>query len=114
MTSKVARLTPAGRQRILRGLARSWQPGGAHDLRFHHAPVDADTLRKRALHDRKGSHYATISTNGFVFELFWSASGRVDQVDVFIGGKHMLTARPSICLEWCREKACFSRDQVAY
>ncbi len=75
--------------------------------------VDADTLRLRELHDRKGAHYATINTNSLVFELFWSVSGRVDQVDVFLAGRHMLTARPSICLEWCREKACFSKDAVA-
>lgn len=113
MTSKVARLTPAGRARILRGLARSWQPGGSHDARFHHATVDADTLRLRTLHDRKGAHYATVLTSGLVFELFWSVNGRVDQVDVFLAGKNMLTARPSICLEWCRERACFSRDALA-
>lgn len=75
--------------------------------------LDADTLRLRALHDRKGAHYATISTSGLVFELFWSVNGRVDQVDVFLAGKNMLTARPSICLEWCRESACFSRDAMA-
>lgn len=75
--------------------------------------VDSDTMRLRALHDRKGAHYATISTNGLVFELFWSVNGRVDQVDVFLSGKHMLTSRPSICLEWCRERACFSQDAMA-
>jgi hypothetical protein len=40
---------------MTRALKRSWQPGGAHYERFRNRPVDADTVRARALHDRMGS-----------------------------------------------------------
>ena len=96
MTSKVARLTPAGRARILRGLRRSWLPGGAHDLRFHHRPVDADTLRRRAADDRRGSvvlaGHLNSAAGAVPFSLRWSTAGRSDQLDLFVDGRLRLTA----------------------
>ena len=94
--SKVARLTPAGRARILRGLARSWQPGGSHDARFHHATVDADTLRKRAFADRRGgvvmAGHLNAAHGALPFSLRWSTAGRTDQLDLFVDRRHVLTA----------------------
>ncbi len=97
MISKVRRLTPRGRRQISDALRRSWQ-SGAHHARFHSGEPDADTLRKRALSDRRGSHYATVQMQGCTFTLLWSTNGRTDQIDVFEGTRLLATIRPSLAL----------------
>lgn len=90
-TFKIRRLSLRSRANIIRGLHRSWEPGGAHDLRFRHKEIDADTQRLRTLWDRKGSHYASIKMNGREFQCYWSTLGRSDQVDIFCENRKMTT-----------------------
>lgn len=101
--SKVHHLSPKSLANIRRGLGRSWAPGGSHDLRFRHNAVDADTLRRRALEDRRGQLYATLSYPTLLgpryFRLLWSIVGRVDQLDVFDSdGAKVITCRLSAVL----------------
>lgn len=104
-TFKVRRLSRGGLDRIIRGLKRSWQPGGAHRLRQQAREPDADDLRRRALYDRRGTEYATIVMDGNRFVLLWSAAGRTDQVDVFLDGVLLATIRPSAALQACERLA---------
>jgi hypothetical protein len=96
MTSKVARLTPAGRARVLAGLRRSWKPGGAHDLRFHRQQADADTLRSRALYDRRGTvvlaGHCNTQAGAVPIAVRYSTAGRSDQLDVFLDNRLLFTA----------------------
>lgn len=62
--------------------------------------IDADTLRQRALFDRRGTEYATVMMGGQRFTLLWSTAGRCDQVDVFCDGQRLDTVRPSLVLGW--------------
>ena len=91
------RLTPAGLRNIKRGLHRSWEPGGAHDRRFRHNPVDADTLRQRALHDLKGRHAFTIKRNGRTVEVYHSVH-HVRRLDLYEAGRFLVTLRPGLVL----------------
>lgn len=79
---------------IRRALKRSWQPGGAHYERFRNRPVDADTVRKRALWDRKGLLAGWFSAGGKHYQIIHSRR-RTDAFDVvlhartvFSGGRH--------------------------
>lgn len=101
MIYKVGRLTPQGRERIRNALKRSWRDG-THRERQRSREIDVDSLRKRALEDRRGTHYATITkqTNlgAIYFTLLWSVAGRVDQVDIIESGSIVATVRPSLAL----------------
>lgn len=91
------------RERQRQGLLRSWQPGGAHDLRFRQRPVDADTLRARAMHDRKGR----IVLAGVIQTalgpkdclICHSTAGRTDQFDLIVDGRVEATVRGGLVLE---------------
>jgi hypothetical protein len=69
--------------------------------------IDADTLRQRALHDRRGTFYAEIvraTEAGFTrIHVYWSVSGRVDQLDGFYNGEKVFTCRESLVLESINE-----------
>lgn len=84
------------RERQRQGLLRSWQPGGAHDLRFRHKEPDAETLRRRAADDRRGQVIlrGTVQTAAGPQPLLicWSTTGRIDQLDVVIAGRVLATA----------------------
>lgn len=95
----MSHLSPKGIQNIKRGLRRSWESGGPHDLRFRHHEVDADTLRSRTRYDRKGTFYADIRTAAGEFKVLWSTAGRTDQLDVFHRGKLLTTCRPNRVLK---------------
>jgi hypothetical protein len=97
-TYQVHRLTPKGRANIKRGLARSWAEGGTHreKQKARGQNADADTVRARALDDRRGSEYATITMRGGKrFVLLWSVKGRRDQLDIFHAGGIIQSIRPS-------------------
>lgn len=74
------------------------------------ANVDADTLRRRALDDRRGSLYADVyvptELGRTLFTLRWSVRGRTDQVDVMCEGAILATIRPGRALEMIYEAAC--------
>lgn len=98
-TPKVSRLSPKARERIRKGLLRSWQPGGTHRTKQMSRPIDADTLRSRALDDRRGRHLCAVyPPSGNLlpgpFVMIWSTTGRTDQVDVFQNGRLLFTAAP--------------------
>jgi hypothetical protein len=65
--------------------------------------IDADTMRQRALYDRRGRLYAEISVETEIgrvtFSARWSVRGRTDQVDLFDGAVLVFTCRPSLVLE---------------
>ncbi len=96
-------LSKKGIENIRRGLIRSWKPGGSHDIRFRRKEIDSDTLRNRALDDRRGTFFAEIKKkmeDRFVtFTLLWSISGRRDQIDIFENGRNLVTIRPNKALE---------------
>lgn len=77
------RLSKQGVSRIRAGLIRSWQPGGSHRTRQQATEVDADTVRSRALWDRKGKLIGT-------FDIYYSTN-RVDQFDIFIKSQMVYT-----------------------
>lgn len=88
------RLSRKGIENIKRGLRRSWKDG-THRQRQQQRKLDADTLRKHALHDRKGESYAELRfPDGRVFKLYWSTRGRTDQLDVFLNSKLVSTCAP--------------------
>ena len=87
------RLSRKGIENIRRGLKRSWLDG-AHRQRVGRE-IDADTIRKRALFDRKGTHFADINFGGGVFRAYWSTRGRSDQVDLFCDGVLVATCAPN-------------------
>jgi hypothetical protein len=95
-TSKVSRLSPKAKERIRKGLLRSWQPGGTHRTKQESRPIDADTLRSRALDDRRGKQLCLLNTRpyGETYTFLWSTTGRTDQVDVFQNGRLLFTAAP--------------------
>lgn len=97
-TFKVSRLSRKGAFNIRRGLKRSWVDG-THRQRVQHQDIDADTLRRRALDDRRGRHYATITINGLSYPVVWSCRGRSDQVDIFCDGSLIATCRSSLVLQ---------------
>ena len=88
----------AWRERQRQGLLRSWQPGGSHDLRFRHKPVDADTLRKREQFDRKGSHAFRVVIGGREFEVYHSTA-HAQRYDIFRAGYKLATRRLGLVLE---------------
>lgn len=75
------RYSKAHIERMRNGLLRSWQPGGTHYEKMKGRPADADTVRKRALYDRKGTVAATLQVNGQTFTIRHSRN-RTDQYDV--------------------------------
>jgi len=65
--------------------------------------IDADTLRQRALYDRRGTpiivgHIQT-ELGPIACRIEWSCSGRTDQADLIIDGKIIATRRLSLILE---------------
>jgi len=77
------RLSPARKEAIKRGLRRSWKDG-AHAKRFYQQPADADTMRKRALWDRKGTLAGGFSAGGVEYAIYHSRR-RTDAYDVKAG-----------------------------
>jgi hypothetical protein len=89
------RLSLKGIESIRRGLRRSWTDG-THRQRQQQREPDADTMRNRALWDRKGSRFADITLpDGQLFRAYWSTCGRTDQVDVFHDGRKVATCSPN-------------------
>lgn len=84
------RWSEARKQAVIRGLKRSWAPGGAHYIRFRNRPVDADTMRERALWDRKGRWASTFEA-GPVYLLILHAKRRCDAYDVYCDGRVVCT-----------------------
>jgi hypothetical protein len=80
------RLSPQRKASIFRGLKRSWAKGGAHHERFLNRHADADTMRKRALWDRKGAKITEIILAGHLHTIA-HAQRRTDSYDVFLGDK---------------------------
>ena len=80
--------------------------GKRAQLRIHEKMLardaDADTVRQRALYDRRGTHYATVTkpseAGPQTFALQWSIDGRCDQLDVIHAGAIIATIRPSLVL----------------
>lgn len=79
------RLSLARKEAIKRGLRRSWKDG-AHAKRFHQKPADADTMRKRALWDRKGAQAGSFSAGGVEYAIMHSRR-RTDAYDVKEGNR---------------------------
>lgn len=97
------RLSRKGIANIRRGLVRSWQDGAHRQRQLERgANADVDTLRKRALHDRRGSLYARVTVptecGERTFALLWSVRGRTDQVDIISDGAILATIRPGAAL----------------
>lgn len=65
--------------------------------------IDADTLRQRALYDRRGTPIIVgqIKTEAgpMPCQIQWSSSGRTDQADLIVEGKIIATKRLSLILE---------------
>jgi hypothetical protein len=75
-TSKVTKVVSkrrAWRERQRQGLLRSWQPGGAHHERFRSGEADADTMRRRALDDARG----TVIREGITYRPSGRSIGRL-------------------------------------
>ena len=86
------RLSKQGVERIRNGLLRSWQPGGTHRSMQQDTIIDSDTVRARALFDRKGKHVGT-------FDIYHSTN-RSDQLDLFVNGKLEVTGGPRVIANW--------------
>lgn len=88
------RLSPRRKAAIVNGLKRSWQPGGTHYEKLKGRPADADTMRRRALEDRKGKPAATLF-QGPVWDRveynLYHAKRRSDSYDVYVGTKLVCT-----------------------
>ena len=107
MTSKVPRLSQKARQRIRRGLLRSWQPGGTHRemQRRRGERSDAETERKRSLHDARGRLlFTAVLPDGTGIGVRRSLRGRTDQLDLDEG----FTGRPDLAMKelLARSYAC--------
>lgn len=88
-----------GRKRGLAS-ARAWTPSAA----------DADTLRRRALHDARGQiirEGITYHGNGRVtpWSVRRSVAGRSDQLDVFVGGALWRTGGQRRVARWLSPKS---------
>lgn len=73
------------KEAIRRGLRRSWKDG-AHHKRFHCQPVDADTIRKRALWDRKGEGIGAVALPTEAYQIRHSTR-RTDSYDIYLKGR---------------------------
>ena len=97
-------LSKHGIENIKRGLKRSWEPGGSHRTRQESREIDADTDRKRALHDRRGktliSGMIPTELGAKPVSIRWSTSGRTDQLDVIVDGSIAVICRPSKVFDW--------------
>ena len=85
MTSEVPRLSRKARRRIVEGLHRSWAPGGTHRemQRRRGEQSDAETERKRVLHDARGRLlFTAVLPDGTNIEIRRSLQGRTDQLDL--------------------------------
>ena len=97
------RLSPKGIENIKRGLKRSWE-SGVHRARQQSGGADADTMRKRAIYDRRG----TLIISGQIktevgdkpLSVQWSTHGRSDQIDILIDGVTVKACRPSLSMEF--------------
>ncbi len=94
------RLSKQGIARIRAGLIRSWQPGGSHRTRQQATNADADTVRSRALFDRKGKFIGS-------FDIYHSTN-RVDQFDVYAGGKKVFTGGARMLGDFLSDPVVFS------
>lgn len=88
-----------GRKRGLAS-ARAWTPSAA----------DADTLRRRALHDARGQivrEGVTYFGDGRItpWSVRRSVRGRTDQLDVFAGGALWRTGGPRTVARWLAAKS---------
>ena len=91
------RLSKQGIERIRNGLLRSWQPGGTHRSTQQATVIDADTLRSRALYDRKGK----LIVSGVSIH---HSTARSDQLDVYVDGVLAITGGPRIIAEWMAQQ----------
>lgn len=86
------RLSKQGVERIRNGLIRSWKDG-THRKLVQEQEIDADTLRKRALYDRKGK----LLLGGI--DIHYSTN-RSDQFDVYVRGELVCTGGPRVIAEF--------------
>lgn len=80
------------RQRIR--VKRSWDSGERHAAIIRRG-VDADTLRLRALEDRRG----TVVIDAGAVVVLWSMLGRTDQMDIFEDGRKVFTGSAHRCMD---------------
>lgn len=73
---------------ITKALKRSWSKGGAHRERVTNQKADADTMRQRALWDRKGTPVADIYIAGELYTILHSHR-RTDSYDVKAAGREV-------------------------
>lgn len=92
------RLSRRGIENIRRGLRRSWQDGTHRRLQKQRAP-DADTLRRRALHDARGTVvFTAMLPDGSRVSVQRSVHGRTDQLDVVGASGCLFTGRADLCM----------------
>lgn len=86
------RLSKQGIENIRRGLKRSWVDG-THRQRQQAGNIDADTIRSRAMYDRKG----TLIVSGVAIH---HSTHRSDQLDVYVDGVLAITGGPRVVAQW--------------
>ena len=86
------RLSKQGIENIRRGLKRSWLDG-SHRQRQQAGNIDADTLRSRALYDRK----CTLIVSGVAI---YHSTHRSDQLDVYVDGVLAVIGGPRVVAQW--------------
>jgi len=93
------RLSRKGIENIRRGLRRSWRDGTHRQLQRQRAP-DADTMRKRAMYDARGTVIlSAILPDGQRITMQRSLHGRTDQFDLTTSSGCILTGRADLCMK---------------
>lgn len=99
---------PRGSRR--QAAAREWgrRSGIARRALRLAAGPDADTLRRRALADRRGRLVCAIYARGSELILRHSVAGRIDQFDILIDGSLWRTCGPRRLPAWLRPLRTFA------
>lgn len=87
-----------------RAVASAWGKRGAatNQQRRIAAGIDAETCRKRALYDRRGTVLIDLWADGSHVRVTHSTAGRTNQLDVIVDGNLWRTCGPRRLPKWLR------------
>lgn len=116
MNSKFRNLSRKARERIRRGLIRSWQPGGTHRelQRARGLRSSAETARRRAAWDAKGQvEFTAVFPDGTQLLVRRALRGRSDQLDVVLETEtqHVTTASAPKTMSFLLRFSALRRDE---
>ena len=118
MNSKFRTLSQKARERIRRGLLRSWQPGGTHRemQRARGLRSSAETERRRAAWDARGRlEFHVTLPDGPEYRIRRALHGRSDQYDVVdsTDGRTISTASAPRTMRFLIGLAAVYRNEIS-